>query len=230
MKTLHVAMIAIAVVMAGTAGAVAGTLVTSRQIADNTIRSVDIRNGTIKAKDIRPSVADMFSEPGPQGPAGAQGEPGPQGAPGATGEPGQPGPQGEVGPAGEQGPVGPQGPQGEPGPIGNDGTRGPVGPAGPAGAPGWQVSQYGDTTPAGLAQGSSATHEFVCPHASSRALGGGYEMAPGWTVTSSYPTIVERWVEGRRELRGAWVFKWKNVSDPEGTRPIAWVSCGYPSS
>jgi hypothetical protein len=47
--------VAIAVVLAlgTTSGAVAGSLVTSRQIADNTIRSVDVRNDTLQSGDVR---------------------------------------------------------------------------------------------------------------------------------------------------------------------------------
>jgi len=37
-------------------GAVAGSLITSANIKDGTIRSVDIRDGSIKLRDLRPSV------------------------------------------------------------------------------------------------------------------------------------------------------------------------------
>jgi hypothetical protein len=49
--TLVVAAVVLA--LGTTSGAVAGSLVTSREIADNTIRSVDVRNDTLRTGDVR---------------------------------------------------------------------------------------------------------------------------------------------------------------------------------
>jgi hypothetical protein len=67
---------------------------------------------------------------------GPQGDPGPAGPAGADGAVGPQGPAGPVGPAGADGAVGPQGPVGPTGPAGADGAVGPQGPAGPAGPQG----------------------------------------------------------------------------------------------
>ncbi len=61
------------------------------------------------------------SQPGPQGPAGADG---------ANGMPGEQGPIGFTGPQGEPGPIGETGPQGPIGPPGPQGIEGPMGPSG----------------------------------------------------------------------------------------------------
>jgi hypothetical protein len=48
--------IAAALVVAGTSGAVAGNLVTSRSIQDNTIRSIDLRDGGVHKVDLGKGV------------------------------------------------------------------------------------------------------------------------------------------------------------------------------
>ena len=53
----------VAVFAIGTGGAVAGSLVTS----------ADIKDGTVRVKDMRPAAVNQFSKPGPAGAAGAQG-------------------------------------------------------------------------------------------------------------------------------------------------------------
>jgi hypothetical protein len=76
--------------MAGGGYAVAGSLITSKDIAD----------GSVRCKDLKRSVCERIkdgkgkSKPGPRGPQG---------------------PAGQQGPQGPQGPAGPQGPQGPPG-------------------------------------------------------------------------------------------------------------------
>jgi len=57
-----VAALALAFLLAGTGGAVAGAKVTSAKIKDNTIQSRDIRNGTIKAKDLTKSARKAFRD------------------------------------------------------------------------------------------------------------------------------------------------------------------------
>jgi hypothetical protein len=73
--------------VAGGGYAVAGSLITSKDIAD----------GSIKCKDLRSSICKKVKKNGKTGPRGPQGPAGPRG------------------PAGPQGPGGPQGPQGPPG-------------------------------------------------------------------------------------------------------------------
>jgi len=115
----------------GATGAVAGGMIVSADIQDNTIKSRDIRDNAIRSDDVARNsltyglftrhVQDLLDERGPQGP---QGEPGPQG------EQGPQGPQGSEGDPGSQGPVGPAGPDGPQGPAGPEGPQGPAGPAG----------------------------------------------------------------------------------------------------
>lgn len=85
--------VAVAFVVGSTSGAVAGGMVTSKQIKNNTIRSVDVKNGTLKLADI--SAAARAALQGQTGPAGPQGAPGVQGPPGPQGAEG---PQGPAGP------------------------------------------------------------------------------------------------------------------------------------
>src|SRR5688572_28253651 len=79
--------------------------VTSRNVANNSLRSVDIKHGTLLRKDFKRG----------QIPAGAAGTAGANGLPGAPGAPGPPGPPGEQGPKGESGEQGEQGDGGDPG-------------------------------------------------------------------------------------------------------------------
>ncbi len=94
-------------VLGSTGGAVAGTMITGKQIKNNTITSADIKNKTIKTKDLaNGTVKRLKGATGPTGPAGANGDDGRQGSPGDQGEDGPIGPQG---PTGDQGPQGPAG-------------------------------------------------------------------------------------------------------------------------
>jgi hypothetical protein len=70
------------VVGLGSATAVAGDLIRSGDIKDETIRSVDIKNGTIRQHDLAPRALDALK--GEQGPAGEQGEQGPAGKDGVS--------------------------------------------------------------------------------------------------------------------------------------------------
>ena len=111
-KSRGVALVASAAVLAlvaGAGGAVAGSLITSADIKDKTIKKVDlaknsvvtkkVKNGTLKLKDLdmkRPTTRSRTV--GPEGPANTKG------------------PNGRARPsAGPQGPQGPQGPAGPPG-------------------------------------------------------------------------------------------------------------------
>ena len=69
------------IALSASGGAVAGGLITSKQIKDNTITTQDIKNGTITTADLAPGTAVS----GPQGPAGAAGTPGTPGTAGISG-------------------------------------------------------------------------------------------------------------------------------------------------
>ena len=94
------------VVLGGSA--YAGTLLTGRDVKNESLTSADVRNGTLRGADVRDGTltAGDFAfgtlRAGPQGPKGDRGAKGDPGAPGANGAPGQPGERGE---------------QGEPGPL-----------------------------------------------------------------------------------------------------------------
>ena len=75
---------------AGGGGAVAGSLITSQDIQDKTIKTADLKKGAVKTQkvqdgtlgvaDLSKQAQDKFSKPGPQGPPGpAGGPPGPAG-------------------------------------------------------------------------------------------------------------------------------------------------------
>jgi hypothetical protein len=105
LRTVPVVAIACgALFLSASGGAVAGSLITGKQIKDSTITSKDIKNGSLTTQDLsNASVTQLQGQTGPQGPAGEQGA------------------AGETGPAGPAGPAGGQGPQG---PAGTNGTNG----------------------------------------------------------------------------------------------------------
>ncbi|PWN02845.1 hypothetical protein DJ010_10590 [Nocardioides silvaticus] len=117
-----------ALVLAAGGGAVAGSLITSADIADNSVRSRDVRDGTIRLMDIaeraKAKLAGADGATGPQGPAGPVGPAGPEGPAGPTGPSGPAGPAGPAGEQGPQGPIGPLGPTGDAGQDGVDGVSG----------------------------------------------------------------------------------------------------------
>ncbi len=94
--------------VAGTTGAVAGSLITGK----------DIQNGSVKAKDLSKKVRSKLNQAGSDGTAGAPGAQGPQG------EAGQTGPAGTAGPAGADGDDGADGADGADGDDGDDGDDG----------------------------------------------------------------------------------------------------------
>jgi hypothetical protein len=99
------------VILATTGGAVAGSLVTSAQIKDDTIQSRDVKDGTLNVADLSAATrrAIAATHAGPAGPVG---------------------PAGDAGPAGPAGPQGPQGTAGAPGKDGANGTNGTNGTPG----------------------------------------------------------------------------------------------------
>jgi hypothetical protein len=80
-----------------TGGAVAGSLITSKQIKNNTITTADIKNKTITKKDLARSARPRAGVTGPTGATGSAGPAGPRGAAG---------PEGPAGSVGERGPRG----------------------------------------------------------------------------------------------------------------------------
>ncbi|GAA1761984.1 hypothetical protein GCM10009795_005520 [Nocardioides hankookensis] len=78
--------------LGGTGGAVAGSLITSKQIKNNTITSADIKNKTISKDDLAASALPRAGAKGPAGPAGPAGAAGPAGPAGAAGVQGPAGP------------------------------------------------------------------------------------------------------------------------------------------
>ena len=115
MKTL--AAVVATALLVGATTATAATLIGSKQIKDNSVRSVDVNNGSLGLKDLSPAA--RAGVVGPQGPAGAVGPQGATGAQGPKGDgvSGRPGAAGRTGAGadGAQGSQGPQGPQGQQG-------------------------------------------------------------------------------------------------------------------
>jgi hypothetical protein len=98
-----IVIIAVALIVASMSGAVAGSLITSKQIKDNTIKSKDVHDGTLQVVDFSPEATASLQGPaGPPGPTGPQGLPGEKGQQGLQGEKGE---QGIPGPAGVSGRV-----------------------------------------------------------------------------------------------------------------------------
>ncbi len=99
-RALPVVLIAaFALVLAFSGGAVAGKLITGKQIKDNSVSTKDIKNGSLQSLDLSAStIAELQS--GEVGPAGPEG---PAGAMGATGADGVAGPAGPAGTNGVSG-------------------------------------------------------------------------------------------------------------------------------
>jgi hypothetical protein len=87
-RTLPIVLIAaVALVLAFSGGAVAGKLITGKQIKDNTVSTKDIKNGSLQSLDLSAAaIAELQSgEAGPAGPVGAAGPAGPAGDAGPAG-------------------------------------------------------------------------------------------------------------------------------------------------
>lgn len=96
-RTAGVLVVATAILLVGTGGAVATDLVGSRDIRNDSVRSVDVKDGTLGMRDLNRHTRAALSRPGP---AGEDGATGPTGDTGPQGLAGAPGPQGPAGPAG----------------------------------------------------------------------------------------------------------------------------------
>ena len=72
------------VVASGTGGAVAGAVITGKQIKNNTVTTKDIKDGTLSTVDMSPEVLAALHRIGIAGPAGAKGDKGDPGEPGVA--------------------------------------------------------------------------------------------------------------------------------------------------
>jgi hypothetical protein len=102
--------VALLLILTSTGGAVAGAMITGKQIKDGTITTKDVKDKTLTTTDLSPATLKALA--GKPGPAGAQGPAGASGAVGAQGATGPAGPTGETGAAGPAGPAGPDGEKG----------------------------------------------------------------------------------------------------------------------
>jgi hypothetical protein len=158
------------VILGGVGGAVAGTLVTSAAIKNETIQARDIGPGAVTRSEVRDGslgVDDLS--------AFVQGE---------LAEQAQDGAEGPAGPAGQTGPVGPQGPAGA---DGQDGADGVAALESASSSAIWAIG------PAGAFHSSSV----ACPEGKV-ALGGGFRPDPqtgsavkGLQVVSSTPAQID---------------------------------------
>jgi hypothetical protein len=139
--------------IAGGSYAVAGSLVTSKDIAD----------GSVKCKDLRRGICKKIKKNGEAGPRGPQGPAGPRGA------------QGPQGPQGPAGPQGPKGPQGKPGLTGLE-SDGPYPGATDLGELGEHGSEGDNSDGLVPPDGTRHTVWVKCPKGKA-ALGGGFRLA-----------------------------------------------------
>ena len=95
----------IGIVLACAGSATAGSLITGKQIKDDSVTSADLRDGSVKARDLATTLRPRAGVPGPAGPKGDAGP---------------------TGPAGPSGPAGPAGAQGAPGVSGYEIVHGPT--------------------------------------------------------------------------------------------------------
>lgn len=128
---LFVAVVAVALLIGGAAGATAGWIAGSNSAAGPA--GADGAPG-LDGSDGLDGASGSDGPPGPEGAPGSPGKDGAAGPIGPRGFNGAPGAQGPAGPAGPGGPIGLAGPTGPPGPTG------PTGPAGPQGIPGVDAS------------------------------------------------------------------------------------------
>lgn len=116
---LAVAAVATTAVLFASGGAVAGSLITSADIKDNTVKSIDLKDGkAVGEADLKPQLAakvNATSQPGTQGPAGPQG------------------------------PQGPRGPQGQDGADGADGASAGISAAGSSYDTTWAAGEFSET-------------------------------------------------------------------------------------
>lgn len=151
------------VALGGVGGAVAGSLVTSHDIRNNTVRSVDIHNGTVRLRDLNTYIQHRITQGGQVGPQGA------------------PGTDGATGPAGPQGPAG------------VDGATGPQGPAGASGLAGavYRVESYenggGGSATVACADDPAVSQQYTAIAGGVQGSTVDSQSPNGFEVTSSFP-------------------------------------------
>lgn len=138
-RTRTIAALAATALLASTATATAGSLITGK----------DIRNGSIAERDLNAKVRTKLhnsGKPGPQGNAGERGLTGQTGIQGPQGIPGTAAAKGDPGQDGAQGPQGLKGDKGDPGTPGEDGQNGASGAPGADGQDGVSGMEFESTT------------------------------------------------------------------------------------
>jgi len=182
LRKSSVAVAAGALVLSVGGTATAAALLGSRDIKNDSLRSVDVRNETLRGVDVR-NHSLRLRELTRSAHQQLQGE------------------DGATGPAGPQGPAGREGPQGPAGPEGPQGPTGPEGPAGPQGVVANTTIVTGTaalTAVAPLVGETSGVSTATCP-AGTRLLGGGANVAQGpaagvrAAVSASYPSSATTW-------------------------------------
>lgn len=95
-----VAIVIALLLLGGIGGAVAGDLISGKDVKDNSLGSKDVRNGSLKLKDLSPGVRKVLAAKAQPGKDGVNGTNGSNGATGATGATGAQGPKGDKGDTG----------------------------------------------------------------------------------------------------------------------------------
>lgn len=127
---------AIVLALGGGTATAASTLITSKDVKNNSLTGTDIKNGSIGAGELTKSAKASLT--------------------------GQTGPAGPIGPAGPAGPAGPQGAQGAQGPKGDQGEKGAKGDRGPSSAKGASVEgEQAITSTAEVLGGSVPAGSYV---------------------------------------------------------------------
>lgn len=191
LPAIAVGVLAVALIGGGTAAA--ADFVTSKDVQNDSLRSVDVKDGSLRVKDLTGAAVDTLQKQGPQGPQGATG------ATGATGA------QGLKGDTGATGATGPQGPKGDTGPQGGPGLSG------------YEVNTYDYTNVSG---GGIAT--VACSEGKT-ALGGGYwfkdeaNLTKGTAVVASFPGRMD-WTTNtpKPDRNDGWIVQ---VNKPENLNP-----------
>lgn len=89
LPVIAVGVLAVALIGGGTAAA--QDLVTSKDVKDNSLRSVDVKDGSLRVRDLTAAAVQTLQKGGPKGDTGATGATGPKGATGAQGPKGDTG-------------------------------------------------------------------------------------------------------------------------------------------
>jgi hypothetical protein len=168
-SALLLAILALTLAITSAASGTVRALISGADIKDGSITSRKIADHTIRAVNLSPATVRLLQ--GQQGPAGATGPAGPSGPAGSAGPRGDAGATGSQGPQGPKGETGPQGPPGLPG--GPPGPQGPPGPAGPAGTAAVSIHSAPYNLAASGSNGDAADVTADCA-TGQKAVGGGF--------------------------------------------------------